>query len=632
MQPWILLLFIMTSLCRAAILHVPADYPAIQPAMDASAPGDTVQVARGTWFGLYTSPTHSLTLCSDFLFSQDSMDINETILDGEYAGTILDLVCEYEWFALCGFTIQHGMGQQLGNSAYCDRAGAVQLNRYVNADIQGIVFRENHAPRSVPILYQGQVCSISQRTGSVILKDISCFNNTVDAPTLNTTRAILISTRESKVIIDGMYYDGGGGDVYPLYVFASSMDSVYVNNVSIVNSTASYINILVSMTRASGSVFSNLQSTDIAGPNSCAILLQTGVQGVSTSNTIVRNVQVTGTHGTRAFRFSSQTNSLDMDGLFVSNCRSTATSAGGAFVHIASDVGGTLRNVHFHHNTSGDSVSQVANSLLYTNGLDIDGASFHDNRSIVPADPNASNTGGNYLIGGMLAAVGPDPVLQNLEFVNNRVDDLDDYSNHTPSVAYYNNPGREMTGEGGNSLTVRNVQVHNSRQPNHCPEVTEASGLEAARPGITLAFGARNKLVVENVLVEDSDDGGLAVGADSLWVSDVVLRNVGRVGLLMGRNESPLSPPLYSFRNIDIENVDAVDNYLPQDELRLSNQSALFIDVRSDFENMDPTVLLENVTITGCDGMQGLFNFYEPVDIHFSNCIIWNNNYENLIT
>lgn len=136
---------------------VPGQYPGIQAAMDASAPGDTVHVAPGIWFGLY-SPTHGLTLCLDYLFTQDSTDINETILDGEYQGTILDLVCENEWFTLCGFTLQHGMGQQVSNSSYCHRAGALQINPLVHAEILDVVFTGNRAPRAASILFQGEVC------------------------------------------------------------------------------------------------------------------------------------------------------------------------------------------------------------------------------------------------------------------------------------------------------------------------------------------------------------------------------------------------------------------------------------------------------------------------------------------
>jgi hypothetical protein len=148
----------------AAILDVPLDFPGIQAAMDASEPGDTVHVAPGTWYGLYTSPTHSLTLCSDYLFTQDSTDINETILDGEYAGTILDLVCENEWFTLCGFTLQNGMGQQLSNGGYCHRAGAVQMNPLGQCGDSGYgVSRESGTPGGIRAVHGYYLLAASSR-------------------------------------------------------------------------------------------------------------------------------------------------------------------------------------------------------------------------------------------------------------------------------------------------------------------------------------------------------------------------------------------------------------------------------------------------------------------------------------
>ncbi|MDP2361720.1 MAG: hypothetical protein Q8O14_13390, partial [bacterium] len=88
--PW-LLLAALTLGASAAVLRVPQDLPGIQAAFDASAAGDTVLVDRGTWAGLVTGPAHSVTLCSNHLFTGDTTDIVETVLDGEYAGTILDV-------------------------------------------------------------------------------------------------------------------------------------------------------------------------------------------------------------------------------------------------------------------------------------------------------------------------------------------------------------------------------------------------------------------------------------------------------------------------------------------------------------------------------------------------------------
>jgi hypothetical protein len=611
------------------VLTVPGQYPGIQAAMDASAPGDTVHVAPGTWYGLYTSPTHSLTLCSDYLFTQDSTDINETILDGEYAGTILDLVCENEWFILCGFTLQHGMGQQVDIYTYCHRAGALQINGYVNAEVRDIVFRENRAPRMAPVLYRGTVCTVATRPGDLILRNIACYGNTIENQIEGSADAILIRLKESVLVIDGLYYDGDGGEEAPFYIWANFMESVNLNDIRIFDSRALNCEYSGVVTNESGHSFSNLLLSGQQGFNSCEFWIQPTFHGVTASTATFRNLQAVGHIGRRSFVIGNRTSTtLEIDSLTVQECRFQPAGVTGG-VEITSTRPGSLRNVHFHHNTSGDSVSQVAKSLLYTENINIDGASFHDNRAIVAADPEIGSTYGHYVGGAMLQVGGSHVVLQNMEFVNNRVDDLDDYSDHSPAQAYQCNAGREIYAQTSGSLRVRNIQVSNSRQPNHCPEVYSNADIDLARPGSTLTLYS-NKLYVDSVVVEDADDGGLAIGGDSLWATNVILRDVGRVGLWMPRRENPSTPPYYSFRNILIEDVDAVDNFLTPSYQHLTNQAALFIDVRSDYNDIDPVVNFENVTVTGCDGMRHLFNFYEPVDLRVRNCLFWSNTYEQL--
>jgi len=55
----------------ATLIRVPEDMPGLQEAMNASASGDTVVVAPGTWAGQYETPIHSLTLASHYMFSGD---------------------------------------------------------------------------------------------------------------------------------------------------------------------------------------------------------------------------------------------------------------------------------------------------------------------------------------------------------------------------------------------------------------------------------------------------------------------------------------------------------------------------------------------------------------------------------
>ncbi len=227
-------LLLMATPAWATILHVPAEYPDLQSALFASSPEDTVQVARGTYFGRFSSPFHSLTLCSDYLFTGDSTDINETILDGEYLGTILDVHCWDEAFTLCGFTLQHGLGQRIDDAYYCDRGGAIQISSRVDMEIRDVVFRENRAPWDAPVLKFGEVCSNDINHGKLILRNIACFDNTIAEQSGTSQGAVRILSGMSTLIIDGLHYDGGYSPLDPIQIYASNMDSVNVQNVHVV--------------------------------------------------------------------------------------------------------------------------------------------------------------------------------------------------------------------------------------------------------------------------------------------------------------------------------------------------------------------------------------------------------------
>jgi hypothetical protein len=623
----------------AAILRVPADYPGVQAAMDASTPGDTVHVAPGTWFGLYTSPTHGLTLCSDYLFTQDSTDINQTILDGEYQGTILDLVCENEWFILCGFTVQNGLGQQTGSWGYCDRAGAVQMNPFVSAEIRDTVFRGNRAPRAAAVLFMGTVCSAASSQANLKLINIACYDTVVEDISTGLSAAIRLRPSNGLLVIDGLYIDGGGLNTLPFDATAIEMDSLLVNNVRIVNSLGARFYFSGSVTPPHSIWITNLSSTDARGPNSCRFILAPFALGGAQVLTTIRNVKHSGLLNAKLKINTNQT-IANISDVTIERCRYNDPTANTASNLIQASTRGILRNLHMHHNVNGDSTGALARTNLELNNFDVDSVWIHDNLSILPPHPSPGNSSGNWVDVAMLYALSvidstsDRPFeFRNLYFENNRIEDLDDYSNHSPGRAYRANYGRELGAFVTNgAIVVSKVRIRNSRQPNHCPEVYSVPDIESARPGSTLWISGIERLTVDNVLIEDSDDGGIAVVADTVLASNIVIRNVGRVAI---KGTSRLFAEAYGyahFRNVFVENVDAVDNFLPPQYQYLSNQAVFFSGLTSLYNGVPPQVVFENLTVTGCDGMRHLFNFYEPVDLEFRNCLFHNNTYEYLVS
>src|SRR5260370_5390562 len=111
------LLLSVTAAGYAAVIHVPADQPTIQAAINAAQNGDTVLVAPGTYFEninfsgkairVTSSSGYALTII-DGIFNYQSTVTFDT---GEGLNSIVD-----------GFTIQHGSGLAYGGGVSISNA------------------------------------------------------------------------------------------------------------------------------------------------------------------------------------------------------------------------------------------------------------------------------------------------------------------------------------------------------------------------------------------------------------------------------------------------------------------------------------------------------------------------------
>ena len=96
------LLSVLGVTAPAAIIHVPADQPTIQQAINAANNGDLVLVSRGTYL-------ENIDYHGKAISIQSTSGPTQTIIDGNNAGMVVTFQTqEGAQSVLTGFTIQHG--------------------------------------------------------------------------------------------------------------------------------------------------------------------------------------------------------------------------------------------------------------------------------------------------------------------------------------------------------------------------------------------------------------------------------------------------------------------------------------------------------------------------------------------
>jgi hypothetical protein len=124
--------FLMPCAGSAATLHVPSGYPTIQLALDAAAPGDTVEVTSGTYTeNLAFNGTNLRLTSADPL---DTATVAATIIDGNSSGSVITLAgIEDASCVIEGFTIRNGYAP-LGGGIRCNWAAATIRNNVITSN------------------------------------------------------------------------------------------------------------------------------------------------------------------------------------------------------------------------------------------------------------------------------------------------------------------------------------------------------------------------------------------------------------------------------------------------------------------------------------------------------------------
>lgn len=155
----LLLIFMVAVTGYSTTIHVPLDYPTIQQAINAAQIGDTILVSPGTYTENINFIGKGIVLTSNFIFSHNLHDINNTIIDGsnptdpDTASCVLmykpnQSFSDDSSAALIGFTITDGKGTAWNDEhnlgSYYREGGGI-LIQYWAPRIRFNIIRDNEA-------------------------------------------------------------------------------------------------------------------------------------------------------------------------------------------------------------------------------------------------------------------------------------------------------------------------------------------------------------------------------------------------------------------------------------------------------------------------------------------------------
>ena len=131
------------------LIHVPADYPKIQLAIDAASNDDTVLVAENTYYENINFKGKAIVVASEFVVDGDTSHISKTVINGsqpenpDIGSVVIFESGEDTTSVLCGFTITGGTGSKeiiesadwrIGGGVSILASGAKLLYNYIDGN------------------------------------------------------------------------------------------------------------------------------------------------------------------------------------------------------------------------------------------------------------------------------------------------------------------------------------------------------------------------------------------------------------------------------------------------------------------------------------------------------------------
>jgi len=225
-------------------IYIPQDYSTIQQGIDAASDEDIVLVANGTYLENINFMGKAITVTSNFIFSGDTNDINNTIIDGssptdpDYASVVTFMSGEDTSSVISGFTITGGTGlyltgqySRIGGGISCYTASAkITDNKIINNTVSNADYP-----------YGGGIAFIPSSSNAwTVIRNNTIKDNNVVADEGNPFGGGVYIGGDARVesnVIDNNYCHllatSGklqGGGIYAESLAANPMDTLILHN------------------------------------------------------------------------------------------------------------------------------------------------------------------------------------------------------------------------------------------------------------------------------------------------------------------------------------------------------------------------------------------------------------------